>query len=322
MVVQVVDKENFKEFAETGVARSVEEPEKAKVDDKTIDEKEPPKQEGSDEKTDEYGLTAAERKALGDKFDKIVGKRHKAMKEAQEAASDAEAFAQSQYQERKLAEKRADEVEARLKELESKAAPKKDPVVEPKPEDFKDGVEYAKALAKYESQQVLEAYKLQVLEETRQAEAARLDARRIERNKAFAKTVDDYESVIASLGEHDLTVPPVIAQYLLESDNSPQVMYHFAKNPDEFEAIAQLPPIKAIAAIGKLEAKLDKPKEETKEVANGESKTALSKAPKPIEPIVASTAGQQKPLAEMNTRETIEYWEARDKARSFKRQRH
>lgn len=320
MVQHVVTHENMQQLIETGTVDEYKPPESKSdkpvdqtvaVDAKTISESDKKVEDGAD----------ADEKDLPEKITKIINKKHRAMMEAKEAASDAETFAETQYRERKAAEKRADELEARLKALESKAAPKVEEAVEPQPQDFKDGVEFARALAKFEADKAVKAYQ-QLQAETRQkADAAALDAARIARNKAFAQTVDDYEETVASLTDHDLVVPPVMGQYLMESEASAALMYYFAKHPSEFEAIAQLSPIKAIAAMGKLEIKLE-PKVESKDEPKVDVKSERSRAPTPITPVTGNQGTVDKPLAEMNTRETIEYWEARNKATVSRRQRH
>ena len=51
---------------------------------------------------------------------KKIGKKHRAMKEAQEAAADAEAFAKAQYDARRLAEERATQLAARARGSQAK----------------------------------------------------------------------------------------------------------------------------------------------------------------------------------------------------------
>lgn len=266
---------------------------------------------------------------LPEKARRAIGKKHRAMKEAQEAQADADAFAETQYRERMAAEKRAAEFEARLKALESKEAA---PVVdknEPKPEDFPDAVQYAKALAKYEAEKAVAADRKERADEAAQQERQRMDAQRIARNKAFAKDHPDYEEVVSGLKDNDMIVPPHLTQYLMESETAPALMYHFAKHLSDFERIAALSPIRAIAAIGKLEAMIEAEPKAAKDVADTAPAKAAnggkitSGAPAPIAPLSGNDVGTvHKDLKDMNTRETIEYWEARNKATSQRRQRH
>jgi hypothetical protein len=50
-----------------------------------------------------------------------------------------------------------------------------------------------------------------------------------------------------------------MGQAIVESDFGTDSAYYLAQHPDEAKAIAQLSPIRQIAAIGKLEAKVTQP---------------------------------------------------------------
>ena len=318
MVQQVVDSGNIEHFAaKVGRADEAKPPEGDKPAEAKVEEKVAAKAAEVVEGVEGDDVE------LPEKARRAIGKKHRAMKEAQEAQADADAFAETQYRERLAAEKRAAEYEARLKALESKeAATAKVDKDEPKPEDFPDAVQYAKALAKYEAEKAVAADRKARADEAAQKEAERMDSQRIARNKAFAKDHPDYEETVAGLADNDLIVPPHLTQYLMESETAPALMYHFAKHPSDFERIAALSPIRSIAAIGKLEATLElTPKADTPDPVV--DKKVKSSAPAPIAPLNGSDVGTvHKDLKDMNTRETIEYWQAREKATSQRRQRH
>jgi hypothetical protein len=320
-MVQVVDASNIAQFIETGKVDDFKPPEK--VADKPKDE---PAVASKEAPADEDGLTEDEKAAkavMGSKkWDQVIGRRHRAQKEAEEARREADSFAENQYRERIAAEKRAAELEAQLNELKSKAQPVKEPQKAPDPKDFKEPSEYWDAKIKWEVSQGVEADRQLRATEQAKVEAKRLDDARIERNKAFAKTHADYEEVIGTLAEHDLMIPDYMTQYLMESDSSAAVMYHFAKHPEVFEGIAKLSPVKALAGIGKLEATLDK--EETAPIP-GETlakETPISRAPAPITPVNGTNGSGHKSPYEMNYEETKAYWAERDKASQSRRQRH
>ena len=67
------------------------------------------------EKPDVEGLEADEID-LPERVRKSIGKKHRAMKEAQEAAAEADRLAESQYNRAMLAERRANELENQLKQ--------------------------------------------------------------------------------------------------------------------------------------------------------------------------------------------------------------
>lgn len=55
----------------------------------------------------------------------------------------------------------------------------------------------------------------------------------------------------------DLPLTQAMARAMLDSDIAPRLMHHLVTNPDEVKRIAELPPARQAAAIGKLEAKLE-----------------------------------------------------------------
>jgi hypothetical protein len=318
MAVEVVDSSNFVEFAATGkvppkAADPAPEPEK-------VEDKAAPAAADDELSEDEK----AAKVAMGSKkWDQVIGRRHRAQKEAEERGREAESFAENQYRERLAAERRAEELEARLKALESKAQPEASDK-EPKPEDFKTPEEYWNARIDWKAAKAVADDRALRAEEERQREETGLNEARIARNAAFAKDHADYEDVVEEMGRLDLQVPRYISDYLMKSEDSAKVMYHWGKNPDVLKGILKLPPDLALSAIGKLEAKLEKAEATADEpIVEVKPDTSRSRAPAPITPVSANGAGTvHKDLKDMTTRETIEYWAARDKASSHKRQRH
>jgi hypothetical protein len=75
--------------------------------------------------------------------------------------------------------------------------------------------------------------------------------------------------------------------------------YELAKNRDEFDRIAKLPPIRAIAALGKLEDKLfSKAAPEAK--APAAPATQVSRAPAPITPLEGKSTTVAKDPSQMS----------------------
>lgn len=305
MATTVLTSQNMGQFLETGKVDPIIDPTVKAVEPEKVAE---PQVDEADEEKD-----------LPEKVTKIIGKKHRAMKEAQEKMQEAESFAQMQYRERKEAEKRAAEYEARVKALESKVAPVVEEGKEPQRKDFDSDEAFWEAKVDYRADLRVKADRQQRAEEEQQRQAQIADAARIERNKAFAKTVPDYEETVASLAEHDLMVPPEMGQYLIKQ---PALMYHLAKHPEEFEAISKLPPIDAVAAMGELKAKLEAKPAPKEEEVKPEAKLERPRVPPPIQPLNGSQGAVHKDLREMDTRETIEYWQERDKANKSRRQRH
>lgn len=282
-MAQVVTSENIAEFIQTG----------------KVAEFKPPQEGGTEEVKDSEVKTEvksedaakAEHDDLPDgvkaKVDKIIGKKHKEMKEAEE-------FAEREYNQRRAAEKQADQLKAdrdalaaKLAEYEQKSRPA---VVEPpKQSDFTTVDEYIEALADYKLEQ-----KSKQRDEAEKQRIANEQARQIQNE--FAKSIQaaqekypDFQEVTEAA---DFETPPHITQYMLESDAKAELGYHLSKlyrdDPKELNRILNLSPIRGIAELGKLEASITKtaPKTEVKEVVK---EVPVSKAPAPIIPIEAKT---------------------------------
>lgn len=225
---------------------------------------------------DDHGLTKADQE-LTDKIRKKIGAKHRAMKEAEE-------FAESQYKERRLAETRAEKLQAQLDELQAKTVP---PVVEaqkPKAEDFKTQEDYLDAITEWKVEQKYQQKLQQDADNRAKAEVDRINA---EFAKRVAKAREEIPDFVEVAKNADQMVPRYLSDFAMESELGPQLLYHLAKHPAELERLTKLSPIKAIAEMGKLETKLEakaEPKVEPKPVV-----AERSRAPAPIEPINQGT---------------------------------
>jgi hypothetical protein len=317
-MAQVVTNENMLEFIQNrqvpefkapDVEAKVEAPEAdAKVSEKT---EQPRAEDGKFVKADEpakAGDTAAKAADTEDehdddgaklsdavkrKIDKIVAKKHRAMKEAEE-------FGRDEARRALAAEARAEALQRQIDELKgskSGTGPASDEGDdEPKPEDFKTVGEYAKALTKYE---VAQAEKAKSAEKAKQSQAQQIQnatEKLGERVAEFAKTVPDYAEVMESA---DWDVPPHVQAYFVDSENPGLLGYHLAKHPDEYDRIAKLSPIRAFAELGKLEDKLvaKKPEVTTTPAAQ------VSRAPAPIQPLEGKSTTVAKDPSQMTFQE-------------------
>lgn len=283
---QVVTNENIQQLIETG-----------KVDDFVPPKAEEPKAEArpepkSDDKTEQARDASGKFvKAEADKVDdgadddenlpekvrKIIGKKHREMKEAEE-------FAEREYNERKAAERRAEKLEAELEAERQKSRPASETAKEPKPEDFKTVAEYADAVVEWKLEQKIRERDEKQARERFVAEQTKLDtefAKRVETAKA---EIPDYEEVLRKV---DRNVPNHIWNYMRESDLGAHIGYHFAKHPEVLDRLETLSPIRALAELGKLEIALEKKEPESKDVRN---LSQISKAPAPITPIEGNAA--------------------------------
>ena len=199
-------------------------------------------------------------------------------------------------------------LEARLQALEQQKAPQKAPEAEqePQPHQFTDAFEYAKALTDYRVEQRL-------AEQQRQAEEAKAQAERQKTLNEWAKKVEsakaelpDFEEMVSSAT--DVIIPDHVRDAILESDVGPKILYHLAENAELAKEMSSWSPIKALREIGKLEAKLEAPKAESKPAA------VKSKAPEPIQPIRANGKADLPLTANGEFHGTYQAWKAARKA--------
>jgi hypothetical protein len=270
-----------------------------KAEEPKIETKDPePKQaELNTENEGWEDFTEEERKILGERATAKFNKKHRAMKEAQEAAAENERFAEQQFNERRLAEKRAQEAEDRAKALEAQVAPK---AVEPElkepsetdPKYVKDGQfdwkAYSKDVAKFEAAQAVADERKKQADERAAAERNELEARVKASADVARKAHSDYDQVISSVkGTPADQVPQYVLNYLLESPNAGEVAYFLAKNPEESARISKLKPILGLAELGKLEDRLTKP-------------VAPAKAAEPVVVARSERGGAPAPITPLN----------------------
>jgi hypothetical protein len=194
----------------------------------------------------------------------------------------------------KAAEERALAAEQRLKSLEETKKPETQTETvaeegEPQPDQFKDAFEYAKALAKYSTEQALKQRDQQEAEK-QQTEARQkvIDAWDIRQN-AVKQEIDDYEEVV---GAASVVVSNEIRDAIIESEVGPRILYHLASHVDEAEALSKMSVRSALKELGKLEAKLEKTTE--KELTQAAPVVKASKAPPPIEPVRSKSVPDNK----------------------------
>jgi hypothetical protein len=325
-MAQVVTNENMLELIQTRQVPEFKAPEApstpTNVDKATADAKETPKAEqqpraadGKFAKTDESQAKPADQaaKAADDdddvsqlsesvkkKIDKIVAKKHRAMKEAEE-------FGRDEARRALAAEARAAELQKQiddLKKSEKSEGPDSSDGDEPKVEDFKTVGEYLKAVRAYDKAQERKRSESQKVEEakSRQNEAIRtVQEQFAERVAVVAKEIPDYAEVIA---QADWEVPHHIQAYIVDSEFGPKLGYELAKRPEEFQRIAKLSPVRALAELGKLEDRLFATKPEAAaDKPTQATSTQVSRAPAPIQPLEGKTTVVAKDPSQMSFQE-------------------
>jgi len=172
----------------------------------------------------------------------------------------------------------AEEDEPRRAEPKKKAEP-------PKRDDFDDVEDYIVAKTKFEMAEEMENR----LKAERVAIEARLVADRDrqaaqEAEEAEAQQLTDWQSKVDEFSEStpdfdtvidankDVPVSAPMRDFMIDSPVGPQMLYELAKDTDLAEEINSLPPLRALAAMGRLEARLN---------GGGGDATAPQPKPKP-----------------------------------------
>lgn len=105
-------------------------------------------------------------------------------------------------------------------------------------------------------------------------------------------TLPDYDLYV---GDPNLPITPLMAAVIRESEVGPEVAYHLGKNRSEAQRIADLPPHRQAAELGRLEAKLSAP----------QSPSTKPIPPAPPQTVGGLSAGLTKSLGEMSMDEYI-----------------
>ena len=184
-------------------------------------------------------------------------------------------------------------LESRLRDIETRAAPQQAPqqVQEPKPEQFRDMYEYAKALAEYTTEQKIQQMKQAEVQARVEAERQKVIQTWAERVNNAKQELADFDDMVASA---DVSVSDDVRDAIIESDVGPQMLYYLAENTDFAKKLADMTPRAALKELGKLGAKLEKSAEKAEKPATTPlSKVAQSKAPPPINPLKGGATGRE-----------------------------
>lgn len=314
---QVVTSENFAQLVETGRVDEFVPPDQPRsADGKFAAAEKPaelPNPEGvfaniadesgkSVDKPDEKANVTDAAKAEDDDKDlpervrQQINKKHRQMREAEEL---------SEYiiGQRDVATKRAEQAEAKLREIEAQSRPATVEVKEPKPEDFATVAEYTEALVnhKWEAKQAQEA-------------KAREDAAKLEREQTYAQRVaetrkahPDFDQVMKEFAESGRDrVHTDLVEYIQESEYGPRLQLHLAQHSEDLQRLQKLSPRQALAFLGKLEAKLEKPAAAPAAPAKTPVAT-VSQAPAPIAPLDGKSSEVEKDPSKMNVAELKEF---------------
>jgi len=264
LAANVVTSENLAEFNAKKMGLADRAPVEAVVENAPT---EPTETSNQSEPKAESEATATEEKKnpkLEKRFSDITKQREEARAEAKREREARESL------------------ETRLRELESKAQPKApEAAEEPKPEQFSDMYEYAKALTDYRVEQRLQEEKVRESQAKAEAERQKVINTWSDRVKAAKSEMPDFEDMV---GSADVVVSNEVRDAIFESEVGPRILYHLAENPEIAEKLQGMTVTSALRAIGKLEAQFEKT--EAKPVVG------RSKAPAPINPIKSAANGR------------------------------
>lgn len=146
----------------------------------------------------------------------------------------------------------------------------------PREQDFHgDLAAYDRAMTVYEieARQTVRDMKAKAQSaQTARAEALREAAEEhMERCEAFAREVPDFKATLEKNAH--LKASPIIETLVLESEQSPHLLYFLAKNPDRLEKLNRMSERDAAREVGRIESSLSRPKPKTE-----------TKAPTPKQP--------------------------------------
>ena len=184
----------------------------------------------------------------------------------------------------------------------------------PKEEDFETYGDFVFAVNDFITDQKLAARD----DASRRDQAARANQERFakhdERIEATRAQHADYDAVMESA--KDIFVPPHVIDYFLESEHGAELAYYLAGHHDEARSIAALTPLKAIAALGKLEDKLNPESSRSETVTTGPVEApVVTKARPPIKPVGGGAAsvdgGPPGDDADLDTHAA--YWDRKDR---------
>lgn len=160
-------------------------------------------------------------------------------------------------------------------------APKTAPVDtgKPKEDDFATATEYVEALTDWKIEQRSQAERAARQKEEESRNQTELQ-KKVQRELAeYRKQVPDFDEVMEDAAFNS---SPHMTRELQESDMGPALLYHFAKNPEEANRIADIAdPRKVAKEVAKIEARIASS-------APASKQAPITSTPAPIKPVAAS----------------------------------
>ena len=241
--------------------------------------------EKSDPDKQEVSDAPKGKKSPQERIIELAGKRKEA-----EAKADAE-------------RRRADELEERLRALESVRAAPVEQADKPSRQNFSTEDEYIEALADWKASEAIAKREQQQRGAKLKAEAEAIDGAFNARLEVATKEIDDFKEVV---GAATVEIPDFMVMAIKESEQGPMLVYYLAQHPDEAKRIASMRPVQALKQLLQIERGLsdDEPAAPTPS-ASPERK----RAPEPITPVKGSSTpnpGKPKSFDEYKARRKAE----------------
>lgn len=200
------------------------------------------------------------------------------------------------------------DMENRVKELEAKINPpaQTEPDPKPTPDQFNDAYEYAEALSEWKTDQKLRERDQQEMARRAAEEQARQTAEFAKRVEAAKKDLPDFDEMIASAADVQVSAP--VTDAIRESEYGPQILYYLAENQDFAQELGQKSLISQLREIGKIEARFEKSGSVER---TPKSAAKVTKAPPPISPLKPTAAAMDGGLdANREFHGTYSQWKA------------
>jgi hypothetical protein len=183
---------------------------------------------------------------------------------------------------RKAAEARAAELERQLQAVSTDKA--KDPL------DYANDAEYQRAIVR---EAVAEA-RADIIRQQAEAANAEKQALRVatweEKTSAIREKAADFDAVV--YGQH-VSITPVMADVIMDSDHGADVAYFLGKNPAEAQRIARLSPLAAAMEIGRLSQRFAEPPAVKRTTSAPRPPTTLQGHGSPSEPDPSRMTNEQ-----------------------------
>jgi hypothetical protein len=311
-------------------APAVAKPQPAEADSKAAGAAAAKENEAADDVEGEDGLTPREKRELTDKMLRAVGKRVRQAKEAEE-------FAAEEFRARRLAEQRAEQLQAELDKV--KPVQIVVPTVKAKPErqNYTTDGEYIEAVTNFA---VAEALAKKAADDAKEAAERRQAEILSTASDRIAKAIELVPDFVDVTEAADVAVPPAVAGYMQKSPMFAELGYFLAKNQDVVRAMQKMEPDEQLVAIGEIKGKLSpfapaaKPNGATPSTngqqapkpapsETGEAPSAARRAAPVITPISAQGTGNvEADLTTADVRTHIQAYQAKKGVNLNRRQRH